>query len=239
MSYRAVLVDFYGTLVAEDDAVITRIVELIAQNSPVCSDKGQIARDWRWTEVCSAACGSSFRAQRTLELESLGNLLAQYEAGLDALSLSEELFAYWTQPAPYEDADWFVRNIDLPICVVSNSDEADLRNAITSVGWTFDRIVTSEGCRHYKPHPVIFQNALALLGCSAHEVLHVGDSLSSDVVGAQQLGIDVAWINRQGRSLPSHIPVPTYEVTSLRALHEVVLSAHPCNHARPYGMHQK
>jgi 2-haloalkanoic acid dehalogenase type II len=198
MKYKALLLDFYGTLVAEDDAVITRIVGLIAQHSPICSDPRRIAGDWRWTEVCAAACGDRFRLQRALEQESLAALLAQYEAALDPAPLSEELFQYWERPHRYDDADWYVRNLDRPVCIVSNADEADLQAAIASAGWAFERIVTSEGCRHYKPHPVIFQAALDLLGCSPHEVLHVGDSLSSDILGAQGAGMDVAWVNPAG-----------------------------------------
>jgi 2-haloalkanoic acid dehalogenase type II len=227
MKYKALLLDFYGTLVAEDDAVITRIVDLIAQHSPVCSDPRQIARDWRWTEVCAAACGDSFRLQRTLEQESLAALLAQYEASLDPRALSEELFRYWEHPHRYDDAEWFVGNLDLPVCIASNADEADLRAAIASAGWAFERVVTSEGCRHYKPHPVIFRQALHLLDCSPHEVLHVGDSLSSDILGAQAVGIDVVWVNRRARPLPATVPAPTYEVRSLRELHDVLETAPP------------
>ena len=40
---------------------------------------------------------------------------------------------------------------------------------------------------------------LELLGLDAADVLHIGDSRSSDVAGARSLSIPVAWLNRMGR----------------------------------------
>ncbi|GGG53584.1 hypothetical protein GCM10010918_02870 [Paenibacillus radicis (ex Gao et al. 2016)] len=54
-------------------------------------------------------------------------------------------------------------------------------------------------------------------GLNPAEVLHVGDSLISDVSGAQQAGIKVAWINRNHKPLPSNCS-PDYIVKSLEEL---------------------
>jgi hypothetical protein len=42
--------------------------------------------------------------------------------------------------------------------------------------------------------------AFIVLGLAAHDVLHVGDSLSSDVAGARAAGIAVLWVNRKRRA---------------------------------------
>jgi FMN phosphatase YigB (HAD superfamily) len=44
-----------------------------------------------------------------------------------------------------------------------------------------------------KPHPRIFEHALAALAIRADEALMVGNSLHEDVAGAQRLGIAAAW----------------------------------------------
>ena len=51
----------------------------------------------------------------------------------------------------------------------------------------------------------MFQQALAALGLRADEVLHVGDSISADVGGAQTAGITAVWVNRRGRPVPDGI----------------------------------
>lgn len=48
-----------------------------------------------------------------------------------------------------------------------------------------------------KPAKSIFEKALALAGCEAHEVIHVGDSLAADIQGAHNTQITSVWIQHQ------------------------------------------
>jgi len=48
-----------------------------------------------------------------------------------------------------------------------------------------------------KPAASIFNKALKLANCQAHEVIHVGDSLASDIAGAHNSGITSVWIQHQ------------------------------------------
>ncbi len=48
----------------------------------------------------------------------------------------------------------------------------------------------------------IFEFALNSTGLSAEKVVHIGDSLSSDVKEASSVGINTIWINRSGREIP-------------------------------------
>lgn len=48
-----------------------------------------------------------------------------------------------------------------------------------------------------KPARSIFDKALKLANCQAHEVVHVGDSLASDIAGALNSGITAVWIQHQ------------------------------------------
>jgi N-acylneuraminate-9-phosphatase len=48
-----------------------------------------------------------------------------------------------------------------------------------------------------KPAKSIFDKALALVGCSANEAIHVGDSLAADIQGAHNAAITSVWIQHQ------------------------------------------
>jgi len=48
-----------------------------------------------------------------------------------------------------------------------------------------------------KPAVSIFNKALKLANCQAHEVIHLGDSLASDIAGAHNSGITSVWIQHQ------------------------------------------
>jgi len=203
---RALLVDVYGTLVEEDDAVIASIVDRIAEAS-AGADPRRIAARWneRFSALCAAAHGDAFRSQRVLELESLRELLQELDAALDPVAQSRELFRYWRAPTPCPGAAEALASVPVPVCLVSNIDSDDLAAVVEAQRWNVAAIVTSESVRAYKPRPEIFEAALEALGCARQEVLHIGDSLRSDIAGAESLGIPSAWINRSGRVLPAGV----------------------------------
>lgn len=66
-------------------------------------------------------------------------------------------------------------------------------------------VFTSEDARAYKPRREIFEMALATTGLKVNEVIHIGDSLSSDVMGAGSLGIKAVWLNRSKKEAPDGI----------------------------------
>ena len=63
-----------------------------------------------------------------------------------------------------------------------------------------------------KPHPAMFQRALAHAGVAATEAVHVGDHLVDDVQGAREAGMATVWLNRRQTGEPADADVT---VTSL------------------------
>jgi putative hydrolase of the HAD superfamily len=83
----------------------------------------------------------------------------------------------------------------------------------------FDFILTSAACSYRKPHPRIFELALAHWNIPAGEIAMVGDSLEADIRGAQELGIHGVWITRRvSRSAARHKIHPDTEVQTLHEL---------------------
>lgn len=222
MPYAALLLDFYGTLVEEDDPIIARIAGEVAIHSPMAPDAREVGS--RWWELMGgmvgAAYGTAFRLQREIELDSLAQLLGEFQANLDPLALSQPIFDNWQRPRAYYDAVALIEHSPLPVCIVSNIDDVDLQAALAHLGWRVPLVVTSEACRAYKPRAEMFEAALHLLGVAPDQALHVGDSISSDVVGAQCAGMDVGWVNRRGRKAPN--PAPTHVISSLGDLLELL-----------------
>jgi len=66
----------------------------------------------------------------------------------------------------------------------------------------FDFIVVSARVGCSKPNPCIFREMLRQAGTSPERTLHVGDSLSADVRGAQALGITGVLVDRAGTVQP-------------------------------------
>jgi len=59
-----------------------------------------------------------------------------------------------------------------------------------------------------KPDAGIFHAACTRLGCAPGEVLHVGDDIHADVLGAADAGLRSCWLNRAGSGAPCPWPYP-------------------------------
>jgi putative hydrolase of the HAD superfamily len=80
----------------------------------------------------------------------------------------------------------------------------------------FDTITISGELGFAKPDARIFSEALVKLGAKKEETLMVGDTLGTDIKGAQELGIKTAWINREKK--PVGDIVPDHQIISLTEL---------------------
>lgn len=57
-------------------------------------------------------------------------------------------------------------------------------------------IICGDMVRAYKPHRELFEEALRVSGFMPKEVVHIGDSVASDVEGARAAGIRPVFLNR-------------------------------------------
>lgn len=80
----------------------------------------------------------------------------------------------------------------------------------------------SEDIGFQKPSANFFDYCFKKTGISCkNEVILIGDSLSADIVGGLNYGIDVIWFNRDISPLPNGIK-PTYTVTDLMEIKEIL-----------------
>ncbi|MHA1556170.1 MAG: HAD family hydrolase [Candidatus Heimdallarchaeota archaeon] len=59
-----------------------------------------------------------------------------------------------------------------------------------------DLAIFSQDYNIWKPDKRLFEIAMEKAGCTTDEIVHIGDCLISDVLGAQRTGIDNFWLNR-------------------------------------------
>ena len=217
---RAILLDFYGTVVAEDDEPFRRICERVVAASRKRASASEVTAYYVqvYNDLCKGSYGPNYRLQKDIEKESLKRLVTQFEADLESEELAQRIIDYWSRPILYPEVRSVLARCRVPVCIVSNIDNAELFAAIEFHGLSFAAMVTSEDCRAYKPRPELFMKALSLLALSAEDVLHVGDSRNNDVRGAQAVGIPVLWVNRNGRIFPTGRKRPDYEAQDLTGI---------------------
>ena len=76
--------------------------------------------------------------------------------------------------------------------------------------------VSSAAHGYMKPHPSIFQAALAQAGASVEESVMVGDSLKHDIAGARALGMRAVLVSRA--EAPADCPADVPVISTLRDL---------------------
>lgn len=202
----AVFIDFYGTVVFEDGEIIRKISKIINDTGEV-NDISEIGAYW-WNEFYDMfvnSYGQNFKTQREIEYQSLSKTIEHFKSSANAVELSNIMFEYWRKPPIFEESKQFFEGCPVPIYIISNIDTQDILDAVEFHGLKPNAIFTSEDAKSYKPRKELFEYALKAIGLKPEQVVHIGDSLSSDVKGAITVGIDTIWINRGGRQVPDGI----------------------------------
>jgi putative hydrolase of the HAD superfamily len=94
-----------------------------------------------------------------------------------------------------------LEEMKIPCGVVSNAifGESILRWELRKHGLesAFHFVISSGDYGIKKPHPLLFQIAIAKLGVKPEETWFVGDSIENDIVGAKNAGLVPIWISQK------------------------------------------
>jgi 2-haloalkanoic acid dehalogenase type II len=216
--------DMYRTLIDTKDFHEQAVQEILKQNDANSIDSGIFHSRWDeiYDEVYLALGKSEFMRLYDVSIESL--LLTMKEFGIDGdPKVGVDLWL-----SKYEKADLYpeveevlkILSEKYPVIITSNVDDNDKGYAmLRERNLPVCAIVTSESSRSYKPDGKIFEDAIVILQCLPKEVLHIGDSQTADVLGGNKFGMLTAWLNRPpSKKLKAGIPIPDYEIQSLRDL---------------------
>jgi 2-haloalkanoic acid dehalogenase type II len=211
MTVRAVTFDAYGTLLRNEDLMLIPRRIVADHGLSVLSD--EVFRIWI-DLYFEATQRSPFRTLREIQGQVLHRVLRQFDVGADAAPYVDLFFQVTTKVELYPEALEVLNALgDVRSAIVSNADHEHL------AAWNFTLpvqfILISEAVRAYKPHRIVFERAVDRLGFSPRDVLHVGDSDVDDIKGAKAAGLQVAWVNRDGRSRRPDVPAPDFEIHDL------------------------
>ena len=141
--------------------------------------------------------------------------------GSDDRSIADDLFGVYMEARvagarPYVEVPGVLHALKdrYRLGIISNGNNTPRAVGIDDV---FDFTVFAHDCGFPKPDPRIFEFALAKFGGEPHDVAHVGDSLESDVRGANNCGMLSVWLNRNGANNETGI-VPRREIRDLAEL---------------------
>lgn len=197
---KAVFMDYTGTIIQEKGADLEKLVSRIWKNSQLETTEETVRYWWSLLKrMEEKSYGDAFLTEDEIVdclLEQLGR-----EKGLnDDFSELHKLFQrFWMYAPVFDDVKDFFEQCKLPVYIITNNgacyvEECLRHNQLKAAG-----IISGEMVKAYKPHREVFAYALEKSGCSAKEVVHIGDSVVSDVNGAAAAGITPILIDRKGK----------------------------------------
>jgi len=214
VTIKAVTFDAYGTLLRNEDMRL--IPSRIVTDHGLSVSVDEVYRLWAEAYYRESQI-LPFRTLRELETKNLSELLTQLGVGTDPARYVDLFFNVTTKVELYPETLEVLAALGrVRSAILSNADHEHVAS------WSFtlpvEFVLISETVRAYKPHPAMFRQALERLGVEPQHVLHVGDSDVDDVSGAKAAGMQVAWVNRNGRRRRAGVPEPDFEIADLRQL---------------------
>lgn len=225
--YNCIMMDIDNTLLDFDAAERKALLETLQQFSLPC-DEAAVSR---YHEINSSLWGELNKGKirrDKLVVERFDRFVKEIGAAAKATELNR---AYTEHLATHADvipgAEEALQELAevATMIAVSNGTELVERGRLKLSGFEkyFDDIFVSEAVGVSKPNPKIFQMAMRKLGIEhSDKVLVVGDSLSADIQGGVNAGLDTCWVNMNGMENESGL-TPTYEVKALRELYPIVM----------------
>jgi len=224
MELDGIFLDMYGTLTTGDRQAVETTCGHIVRDTGISLSAKELSIVWgdRFFHALGQCNGDGFLTLFELEAKTLVETMTEFGAEVNPVPYSRMLVEYWQDPPLQPEVKDFLEVFPYPICIVSNADHTDAEAALTARDIKVHDLVTSEEVRSYKPSPRIFEVALERTGWRRDRVIHVGDSLHSDVGGAMAAGIRSGWVNRTHRIYDIGNHEPDYEFEDLNGLTALV-----------------
>ncbi|MBQ61107.1 MAG: hypothetical protein CMQ19_03430 [Gammaproteobacteria bacterium] len=120
-----------------------------------------------------------------------------------------------------------LRESGFNVGLVSNLDEGDFQDflSVDNFASYFDFHLSSEAAQSCKPDAAIFDLALEQAGCTANEVVFVGDTPTQDIDGAAAAGMQTVLIHeelKQATRDMNSTHKPDHEINELPELLEII-----------------
>jgi len=199
-SVRALTFDVFGTTVDWRSGVIAEGKRIEAMTG-VHADWAEVADAWRDLYIPSME-----RVRRgdqpwtnfdRLHRMSLDQVLTA--RGLDAIDAGarEELTRAWERLPPWPDAVAGLERLGrrFSVATLSNGNRSQQTALVAFAALPFQRLLSAEDFRHYKPDPEIYLGAASALGLEPGQVMMVA-AHKSDLRAAQEAGMRAAFVER-------------------------------------------
>lgn len=193
-SIKAFIFDVYGTLFDAHS-----VIETCNQYFP---EKGtRISKTWREKQLEYSYLRQlmgNYKTFYTITREALHYAVKLHEEQLEKASENALLHAY-LHLSPYPEVKHVLGQLQARKCAVFSNGSHDMLDPLieqSELADLFDRIISVDEVKHFKPTVASYDHAAKTLDVKPEEVLFMSSN-GWDISGAKNYGFQTAWINRQ------------------------------------------
>lgn len=198
-----ITIDFWDTIVLNDYDWDKNILEKLGSKLVLFGSKHsitEIAKTFEMEEehFTHVLTTNSVTLSNRSRVEYITNILrlSLHEDQLDELVNLIDSQIQSPLPKPAKRIGYFLsdlHNLGLPICLISNTgwfSGKAISLALTNLGLDkfFSKMIFSDEFGSAKPSEKIFLCAAKSFDCPPNKVMHIGDSIKNDIVGALNVG---------------------------------------------------
>ena len=212
-----IVFDAFGTLFQVTNGGSANYVMKQVMNCGHDVDQENFLQEWKEYYKNHTSKGRVFRTEREIFISRIQMFYERYDVRRDAGADVDHLLSGAYEREVYEEVPAVIAYLHQKynVYIGSNTDNAVLAAVMEKSNITVDQVYTSENLKCYKPEPRFYEKILAENHLDSSEVLFVGDSLTDDVYGPQNVGIHTVWLNRNNKEVPD-------KVTAIENLRELL-----------------
>ncbi|HEY5143134.1 MAG TPA: haloacid dehalogenase type II [Solirubrobacteraceae bacterium] len=225
-AFDALTFDTYGTLIDWESGILAALRPVLEQHGVEVADEELLERYARHEAELEAGPFLDYREVLGRALAAIGTDLG-FEPAADEVAAFSASVGDW--PPFADSADALARlHTRFRLAVITNCDDDLFALSEQRLGLRFDRVITAQQARTYKPSAANFELAFAALGVPRERILHVAQSLYHDHVTAKALGMTTVWVDRRagragGGATPPADARPDLTVPDMRTLADLAL----------------
>jgi len=226
MKYKLVLFDADGTLYDFDTAEREAFDKTFRQFG-IDKNLGQLHKKY---EIINKAIWRDFElkkiSSKNLRIERFRRFFTIEKLQLDPLTFSPKYLKNLSEgtlllSGAVDICSFLYGKCELALATNGLADVQNPRFADSYLSKYFKHIFISEEIGYPKPDSEFFEHIFRKLSHKESAII-IGDSLTSDIKGGNDFGIDTCWFNPNKRINKSGI-IPTFEISDLSELKEIII----------------
>ena len=223
-----VIFDMYDTLVRNNGNLWDITFAKIIQDQGLSVATEQLLQEWRVADTDfrdnRIQPGRPFESYYDAWESSFTGAFAAFDLKGDAKAATDQVFTDLSQRDPFPETIEAIRQLQSSYrtAVLSNADDGYLLPMVDRLDLKFERVLSSEAVRVYKPEPGVFHEMIKALGIRPEEAAYVGDKQFEDVLGSSRVGMHSVWINRTNAPADPQLPTPSLQIASLLELPDLL-----------------